>query len=82
MPKLALAASAAFLLALVSAKAGTYEVDSWPGDIDSIPCAAWTKTSDGTWMLKGALKLGASVVENVGVRGDAAARKVEKKCGK
>jgi hypothetical protein len=82
MAKLALVASAAFLLALTSAKAGTYEVDNWPGDVDTIPCAAWTKAGDGTWVLNGSIKLGASVIDNVGLKGDAAARKVEKKCGK
>jgi hypothetical protein len=65
-----------------AAHAQTYEVDHWPGDIDTIPCSAWTKTSDGTWALKGRLKLGASEVEDIGVKGDAAARSLDKRCGK
>ena len=83
MMKLALTAAAAFLCTLAPALAGSiYPVDNWPGDVDNIPCAAWQKASDGTWVLNGTLKIGASEVTNVGVKGDAAARAVEHKCGK
>jgi hypothetical protein len=65
-----------------AAQAATYTVDQWPGDIDTIPCSAWTHMSDGTWALKGSIKLGASVIEDIGVKGDAAARALDKRCGK
>jgi hypothetical protein len=83
MSKLALTAAAAFICALAPGLAKEiYPVDSWPADIDSIPCSAWQKASDGTWVLTGTIKIGASELTDVGVKGDAAARKVEKKCGK
>ncbi len=82
MRKIVLAASVAFMALTGGAEAMTWEVDSWPGGVDQIPCTEWTKTPDGTWLLKGSIKLGASIVDNIGVKGDAAARKLEKMCGK
>lgn len=83
MSRLALPTAAALLSALAPGLAAeTYPVDNWPADIDNIPCSAWQKASDGTWVLTGTIKIGASELTNVGVKGDAAARKVEKKCGK
>ncbi len=82
MSKAALLAAAALFAAASAAEAETYTVDHWPGDIDTIPCSAWTRYDDGTWVLKGSLKLGASVIDDVGVKGDAAARSVQKRCGK
>jgi hypothetical protein len=84
MKNVTLAAFAAFLAMSAAAEAAehTYEVDHWPADIDTIPCSAWTKTSDGAWTLNGAVKIGASVIENVGFKNDTSARAIEKKCGK
>ncbi len=82
MSKYALSGAAALLAMASAVHAETYQVDRWPGDIDTIPCSAWTKTSDGTWALKGSLKLGASEVEHIGVKGDAAARSLDRRCGK
>ena len=76
-------ATAALLSTLAPGLAAEiYPVDNWPADIDSIPCSAWQKAGDGTWVLTGSIKIGASELTNVGVKGDAAARKVEKKCGR
>ncbi len=82
MSKAALFAATALVSATPVAHAETYVVDHWPGDIDTIPCGAWTRYNDGTWALKGSIKLGASVIDDVGVKGDAAARSLEKRCGK
>lgn len=82
MSKTALFAAVALLCSAPSAWAETFVVDSWPGDIDSIPCSAWTRYDDGTWALNGSIKLGASVIDNVGVKGGAAARSLQKRCGK
>ena len=83
MSQLALIAAAAFICALAPGLAKEiYQVDNWPADIDNIPCSAWQKASDGAWLLTGTIKVGSSELTNVGVKGDAAARKVEKKCGK
>ncbi len=82
MSKIVLCGVAALATMAGAAQAATYKVDRWPGDIDTIPCNAWTKSADGTWVLNGALKLGASVVEDIGVKGDAAARSLDKRCGK
>jgi hypothetical protein len=60
----------------------TYEIDRWPADVGAIPYSAWRKTSDGTWVVNGSIKLGASVIDDVGVKGDAAARSLDKRCGK
>ena len=73
---------AAFSLVAESTRAETFVVDRWPDDVNMIPCSAWEKADDGTWVLIGRIKIGASETTNVGVKGDAAARAVEKKCGK
>ncbi len=76
------AASALACLGAARADAETYTVENWPGDIDTIPCSAWTHYPDGTWELKGYVKLGASVIENIGFKGDSSARLLDQKCGK
>ena len=77
-------AVAAFLFLPVVARAGdTYAVDKWPADVDTIPCGAWDHYPDGSWALRGYIKVGASVIENVGFnKGDSTARLLDKKCGK
>jgi hypothetical protein len=82
MTKAVIFAAAALVAAASSSQAATYTVDRWPADVDTIPCSAWTHTRDGTWALNGSLKLGASVIDDVGVKGDAAARSLDKRCGK
>ena len=85
MLKMTLAAAVAFLIVAPSARAqeeGVYVLDNWPADIDQIPCSAWEKTKDGTWVLHAKVKLGSSIIENVAVKNDAAAHAVEKSCGK
>jgi hypothetical protein len=76
-------AAAALMFAPVVAHAGdTYNVDNWPKDIDTIPCGAWTHFPDGTWALNGYVKVGASIIENVGFKGDSTARLLDRNCGK
>jgi hypothetical protein len=82
MSKAALFAAAVLAAAVACAHAETYTVDNWPADVDMIPCSAWTHYNDGTWALKGSLKVGASTIDDVGVKGDAAARSLQKRCGK
>ena len=82
MSKFMLCAVAALVATAGAVQAATYQVDHWPGDVDMIPCSAWTHTSDGTWALNGSVKIGASVIDDVGVKGDAAARALDKRCGK
>jgi len=77
-----LMATAALLCMTASLRAETYELENWPADIDNIPCSAWSKAADGTWVLNGSVKIGASVIENVGVKGSAAAHALDRKCGK
>jgi hypothetical protein len=83
MSKLAIAA-AAVLTAMVScalADEQVYVLENWPADVDTIPCSAWKKGPDGTWVLNGTVKVGASELTNIAVKGDAAAHKVERLCG-
>ena len=69
--------------ASVRADEQIWTVQNWPGDIDLIPCSAWTKTSDGAWVLTGgAVKLGSETMNNIGVKGDAAAHHLDRECGK
>jgi hypothetical protein len=85
MLKLGAVTAVAFTAMIASAYADeqVWIVDNWPGDIDLIPCSAWTKAADGTWVLTGgAVKLGSEVMNNIGVKGDAAAHKLERSCGK
>ena len=83
MSKLISAAAAAFLFTAASVRADeqVWEMNNWPGDIDLIPCSAWSKAADGTWVLHGAVKLGSETLDNVGVKGDAAAHKLDRECG-
>ncbi len=85
MSKLALTAAAAFIAMVASARADApvYVLDNWPGDIDNIPCSAWKKSPDGTWVLNGnaTVKIGASELNNIAVKGDAAAHKLDRLCG-
>jgi len=77
------AAAAALLLTAASVRADqqVWVVNEWPGDLDLIPCSAWSKGADGTWVLHGAVKLGSETLENIGVKGDAAAHKLDRSCG-
>ena len=78
-----LLAAAALLVVPGAARAAeTYTVENWPGDIEKVPCNAWDHFPDGTWALRGYVKLGASVIENVGFKNDSWARLLDKKCGK
>ncbi len=83
MSKLISAAAAAFLFTVASVRADeqVWEVNNWPGDIDTIPCSAWSKAADGTWVLHGAVKLGSETLDNIGVKGDAAAHELDRTCG-
>jgi hypothetical protein len=69
------------MTASVRADEQVWIMDSWPGDIDQIPCSAWSKTGDGTWVLHGAVKLGSETMNNIGVKGDAAAHLLDRQCG-
>ncbi len=83
MRTLTLAAAAGLIFApAVARAANTYTVEKWPGDVDTIPCSAWEHYPDGTWALKGYVKIGSSVIENVGFKGDSTARLLDKTCGK
>lgn len=83
MSRLGILTAVAFVAMGVSARADeqTWTVDNWPADAGQIPCSAWSKSGDGTWVLQGSVRLGASVVDNVGVKGDAAAHLLDRKCG-
>jgi len=85
MSRLGIVAAVALFGAITSVRADeqVWTVQNWPGDIDLIPCSAWSKTSDGTWVLTGgSIKLGSETMSNIGVRGDAAAHKLDRECGK
>jgi hypothetical protein len=83
MSKCGILAVVAFMATIASARAdrASWTIESWPGDIDIIPCSAWTKSPDGTWILHGSLKLGGETMENVGAKGDAAAHHLDRECG-
>ena len=83
MSRFRILAAVAFIATITSVRADeqVWTVQSWPGDIDLIPCSAWSKTGDGTWVLDGAVKLGSETMSNIGVKGDAAAHKLDRECG-
>jgi hypothetical protein len=84
MSRLGILTAVAFIGAIASVRADeqVWTVQSWPGDIDLIPCSAWSKSGDGTWVLTGgAVKLGAETMNNIGVKGDAAAHHLDRECG-
>ena len=76
--------AAAFLAMITAVRADeqVWTVQNWPGDIDLIPCSAWSKSGDGGWALTGgSIKLGSETMSNIGVKGDAAAHKLDRECG-
>ena len=84
MSRFGILTAVAFIATVASAHADNqvWVVQSWPGDIDLIPCSAWTRSSDGSWALTGgSVKLGSETMENIGVKGDAAAHKLDRECG-
>jgi hypothetical protein len=69
-------------IGLAQADEQVWTVQSWPGDMDLIPCSAWTRIGDGSWVLTGgSVKLGSETMSNIGVKGDAAAHKLDRECG-
>ncbi len=85
MSRLGILTAVALIGATASVRADeqVWTVQNWPGDIDLIPCSAWSKTSDGAWVLTGgAIKLGSETMNNIGVKGDAAAHHLDRECGK
>jgi hypothetical protein len=84
MVKLGIVTMVAFAAMIASALADeqVWVVDNWPADSAKIPCSAWSKTADGGWALTGgAVKLGSETLDNIGVKGDAAARMLDRRCG-
>ena len=84
MSRLGILTAVAFIAAISSVRADeqVWTVQSWPGDIDLIPCSAWSKAADGSWVLTGgAVKLGSETMNNIGVKGDAAAHHLDRECG-
>jgi hypothetical protein len=84
MSRLGILTAVAFVAMIASACADeqVWTVQSWPGDMDVIPCSAWTRIGDGSWVLTGgSIKLGSETMSNIGVKGDAAARKLDRECG-
>ena len=76
-------AAAAILVVSAARASQTYNVENWPADVDAIPCSAWEHYPDGSWGLHGSIKVGASVLDDIGFKGsDASARMLDKKCGK
>jgi hypothetical protein len=82
MRVLVFAAAAALVFVSVGASARTFRVEKWPADVDTIPCSAWSHTPDGTWALNGSIQIGASVIDDVGFKGDSTAHLLDRKCGK
>ncbi|HTZ65891.1 MAG TPA: hypothetical protein VMB83_00210 [Roseiarcus sp.] len=84
MSRLGIVSAAAFIAMIGSVRADqqVWKIDNWPADIDQIPCSAWSKAADGTWVLHGAVKLGSETMSNIGVKGDAAAHLLDRECGK
>ena len=65
MSRLGILTAVAFFATIGSAYADgqVWTVQNWPGDIDLIPCSAWTKNADGGWALTGgSVKLGAATM--------------------
>ena len=84
MSRFGFLAAVAFLATITSVRADdrVWTIGSWPGDIDLIPCSAWSKSGDGGWVLTGgSIKLGSETMSNIGVKGDAAAHKLDRECG-
>jgi hypothetical protein len=84
MSRLGFLTAVAFFAAIASVQADeqVWVLDNWPADINQIPCSAWSKSADGTWVLTGgSVKLGSETMNNIGVKGDAAAHMLDRECG-
>ena len=84
MSRLGILTAVVFVATIASVRADeqVWTVDNWPADVNQIPCSAWSRTADGTWVLTGgAIKLGSETMNNIGVKGDAAAHLLDRECG-
>ena len=84
MSRLGVLITVGWIAMIASARADgqVWVLDDWPADAGQIPCSAWSRTADGTWLLHGTVKLGASEITDAGVKGDAAAHLLDRECGK
>jgi hypothetical protein len=61
-----------------------YTIEKWPGDLNTLPCDAFIKTSNGGWGLAGTIIVRSTnevLSGNAYVKGNAVADLIEKKCG-
>jgi hypothetical protein len=61
-----------------------YTIEKWPADLNTLPCSAFVKVSNGGWGLAGTIVVRSSneiLSQNVYVKGNAVADIIERKCG-
>jgi hypothetical protein len=44
-----------FIGSLGAASAATYTIQTWPDDLNKVPCDAWKHNSDGSWVEVGTI---------------------------
>lgn len=63
------------------ASAAQYRVDSWPADIDKVPCDVWQKKADGTWNQVQPVDAGGLTYWGYWFRNNNYSAILDKKCG-
>jgi hypothetical protein len=78
---IALAAAPCFQIANADT---SYVVHSWPGDLNHVPCDAWTRNANGSWTQTGTITVEAATMiikNNTFAGGTDIAQTIDKKCG-
>ena len=47
-----------FIGLLNTASAATYTIENWPQDLNKVPCDAWKRNNDGSWVEVGTIIVG------------------------
>jgi hypothetical protein len=73
--------SIAILVGTLSANATTYTINSWPEDLEKVPCDAWTHNQDGSWTQSATIMVGTNTMSGNTFKGTGETRLLDAKCG-
>ena len=63
-----------------SAFAATYTIQKWPDDLSKVPCDAWKRNSDGTWVEVGTIIVGKTPTTGMTFKNTDESKLLDTKC--
>ena len=69
-----------FIGLLSSASAATYTIQKWPEDLSKVPCDAWKRNSDGTWVEVGTIIVGGNSTSGMSFKDTDESKLLDAKC--